>query len=958
MTNDNVKRSKPQLSWQRVQDIYIKIGHTLNENIKRVYGFFEAPLELLVASGAYLTYREAIQARILGGQKPGYEIGIDGIVIYMIQGLIFYRFLQVKHYANALDCNAIATFMGAITLAREKVELGTSLLCITSTATDLVGRLARPYNYKIVSMSEHQLLSREAEMDETTDAKLPTKSINDLEPRGYQLETVDMVMKAYGDCVPTCIIGHPPGCGKTFTLMLAAEQLFDGLAIRNIILACPGRTAASQAFALFKKYIEDNAEVILVSMDGKTDVEFEHHYDEGEKVKHRLYITTFTSFNAVVDAMTDCMNHDNTVFFVDEAHYPCVEELVVPVIEKNMLVVLVSGTSAYISPYLQCNDEYRCAMLLKEAEDRGLVTTQDYYFPAYLDDTPFADVPKAFAKFAATVFVRRGSNRSLVYCNSIEPARIVVEAIVEELKRLSFTAKFELIIGTTPHSRRAEIIRWIEGGPVSEYRGIVSVQTLNDSFDCPCINGIAIMGIGNHATFIQRVYRGNRTYPGKDSCTIAVFSTPEEIATVFPDTYIERAQRVHCISDDLFEETTQRDTKATTAARASVMKIVEDHVNGVTLLNWNPSCWLPLLKDFIDTHGFKQLKQITKHKGRSLGDWYHRQLSRYRAGQLSDTETAELEEAGVMFATIKFKMVQVSFADKLRIIKQVNEAGVKDTVFNGHNVASWTRHWRSKKDRLTSDQIAALDAIGFEWNPRDALFEAQIRAYRTAKENGVKKGTQEYMFKTNVRRALRGNPLASMRIDRRRYQMLLDAGVIAEGEFPVPARLNECLQRIDAVYPVTVRLPDGSVINEKMHFEECVYDVIKRVVNQYYPERSWNTFELYNSLGEQVYKRDNVKCNTDDVLQLVDVPKLYSRECPSLQYGGEATRLTFLAEGLRTVFTVNRHNSVGYNQRLLSVMFEAMPKQQIWLCNKRILEADDTLKSLRDSDTIYVLDNQ
>lgn len=167
--------------------------------------------------------------------------------------------------------------------------------------------------------------------------------------------------------------------------------------------------------------------------------------------------------------------------------------------------------------------------------------------------------------------------------------------------------------------------------------------------------------------------------------------------------------------------------------------------------------------------------------------------------------------------------------------------------------------------------------------------------------------------------------------------------------------VEECLQRIESVYPVTILLANGSVITERMHFEDCVYDVIKKVVIDYYPERSWPTFELYNSIGEHVYKREHVKYNTDDILQLVDTPRKGSKECPSLEYGGSRVRLTFCCDGFRVTATLNNQYRVNYNQRLLSVIHDEVPTNQIWIFDKRILKDQEPMWSLRDGDIIHVL---
>jgi hypothetical protein len=181
---------------------------------------------------------------------------------------------------------------------------------------------------------------------------------------------------------------------------------------------------------------------------------------------------------------------------------------------------------------------------------------------------------------------------------------------------------------------------------------------------------------------------------------------------------------------------------------------------------------------------------------------------------------------------------------------------------------------------------------------------------------------------------------------------------------------DECLQRIAATYPVTVVAPDGSIVRETMHFADCAYDVIRRIVLRIHPERSWTTFELYNSLGRQVFRRDHIKFNTDDKLLLVDVPRIGATQCPSLADDDGAdsadgahgdsngVRLTLLGEGLRLRFRLNKRHTVQYNQRLLSALFVDVPCHQVWVFGGRVLAPQDTLAAMHDGDAVHILSAQ
>jgi len=110
-----------------------------------------------------------------------------------------------------------------------------------------------------------------------------------------------------------------------------------------------------------------------------------------------------------------------------------------------------------------------------------------------------------------------------------------------------------------------------------------------------------------------------------------------------------------------------------------------------------------------------------------LAYWIHRQRVNKRSGRLTPKEVAALDALG--FDWIPSEM---RFQETLRRLKAFRKQ-------NGHcnvpykyaadlKLAEWVRHRRldRRKGRLAPDLVSALDALGFDWNPSETMYQEML----------------------------------------------------------------------------------------------------------------------------------------------------------------------------------------------------------------------------------------
>jgi hypothetical protein len=162
-------------------------------------------------------------------------------------------------------------------------------------------------------------------------------------------------------------------------------------------------------------------------------------------------------------------------------------------------------------------------------------------------------------------------------------------------------------------------------------------------------------------------------------------------------------------------------------------------------------------------------------EGRKIGQWVVGLRSRYKKGQLSESQTQQLEQIpGWSWQPIddKWELMYLK-------VKNMSPDMIKNSTVDsdGAKVGSWVSSQRSKKKRglLSADQIKKLEALpNWSWNPNDGQWESSFELLREFQRiNGHVNPTKEDEiagFKIGVwagsqRRKKRNNQLSEAQIE-------------------------------------------------------------------------------------------------------------------------------------------------------------------------------------------------
>jgi superfamily II DNA or RNA helicase len=136
--------------------------------------------------------------------------------------------------------------------------------------------------------------------------------------------------------------------------------------------------------------------------------------------------------------------------------------------------------------------------------------------------------------------------------------------------------------------------------------------------------------------------------------------------------------------------------------------------------------WHSLLNDYRDANGHTRVPPEYKIASYSLGKWVENTRSKRRRGELSAWAVSKLDEIA-----FDWEPHQTNFAKGMSELntfyKRLGHARVPQSYLqNGFALGTWVAKTRSKKTELNPEQLAALEAVGFIWNPRNNDFEIGV----------------------------------------------------------------------------------------------------------------------------------------------------------------------------------------------------------------------------------------
>jgi superfamily II DNA or RNA helicase len=153
-------------------------------------------------------------------------------------------------------------------------------------------------------------------------------------------------------------------------------------------------------------------------------------------------------------------------------------------------------------------------------------------------------------------------------------------------------------------------------------------------------------------------------------------------------------------------------------------------------------CWDPLteqweegfaaLKEFHAREGHAKVLQTHKEGNLKLGVWVAGQRQRRR--NLTADQTSRLNSLGFSWDPITEQWEQGFTALKAFHAREGHCRVTRDVKTNSLKLGTWVDIQRQTKAKLSPDQIARLDSIGFSWDPHREIWEKSFKALKSFHE--------------------------------------------------------------------------------------------------------------------------------------------------------------------------------------------------------------------------------
>ncbi len=177
--------------------------------------------------------------------------------------------------------------------------------------------------------------------------------------------------------------------------------------------------------------------------------------------------------------------------------------------------------------------------------------------------------------------------------------------------------------------------------------------------------------------------------------------------------------------------------------------------------------------------------------GFNLGDWCARLRKQRRSGKLSASHVAALDEVGFVWDPFK-QSFERGLSELRTYVEMHGNARVprRNVPSTRFNLAAWCNHQRVAKraGRLSPEQVATLEALGFVWEPWDETFEQGLTELKTyVVKHGNARVKSRYVspsgFQLGAWCGRRRRELTLGRLDASRAEALDELGFVWEGHF-------------------------------------------------------------------------------------------------------------------------------------------------------------------------------
>jgi superfamily II DNA or RNA helicase len=443
--------------------------------------------------------------------KYRYDIGADLVALKDNK----YYFIQCKNFNNTILMENLAGFYFLL----YEYNL-TGILYYSGTLSQRVKDLSRnkikfinlPYNNLNINLIKN----------------IETPIIRD-----YQKEAYNKLLNK-----SSSILSLPCGMGKTYTASLLAKN-YD-----NIIILSPLRYLAYQTLECFKQYLGETYSPILVSHDGKRNIDDINHFIKDKNI----ISSTYDSADIVVQLITKLQN---IYIIIDEFHNLSHNNITEPINNVNKLInyncdkIYLSATP--IKNFMNITNIY-CYSWPDAIKNKYIcdftiyIPDQNETYQKFVDfihttcDKTIDSTLIKKAYFMLKSMLYNGDKKCICYMTSIELANNMCNILIWLSKLLNIEIEYWQIDSTTKKTIREKII--------DEYKNtnktaiIVNVHILDEGINIPECDSVFITRPNdNMINIIQRMCRANRILNNKTNCNIYLWCKEEKTRIILDYIY-------------------------------------------------------------------------------------------------------------------------------------------------------------------------------------------------------------------------------------------------------------------------------------------------------------------------------------------------------------------------------------------------------------------------------------
>jgi superfamily II DNA or RNA helicase/phage anti-repressor protein len=427
--------------------------------------------------------------------KYRYDIGAD-LVAYKNNK---YYFIQCKNFNDTILMENLAGFYFLLyeyNLTGVLYYNGTLSQRVKDLSTNKIQFINLPFNNMTIDIIEN----------------IETPLLK----RDYQIEAYNKLFNK-----STSILSLPCGMGKTYTAYLLSKN-YD-----NIIILSPTRYLSFQTLEHFKKYLGDKYSPILISLDGKRNLEDINNYIQDKNI----ISSTYDSVDIVVQIISKL---NNIFIIVDEFHNLSDNNInntkndMYKLINYNCNRIFLSATP--IKDFMNINNVYNYNW--KDAIINKYICDFSIYIPDKNDNyQSFVEllkktcndninekiIKKAYFMLKSMLF--NGDKKCICYMTSIDNANNMYNILSWLSKLLNIKIEYWQIDCNTKKTIREKIINNFKQSEIMSI--IINVHILDEGINIPECDSVFITQPSNNIiNIIQRMCRANRIINKKTNCNI------------------------------------------------------------------------------------------------------------------------------------------------------------------------------------------------------------------------------------------------------------------------------------------------------------------------------------------------------------------------------------------------------------------------------------------------------